>query len=94
MMPLEYDPVEMFDDFAETATWREQPVRGLFEAPFYMATIGAGAESTSPAFWCPESEAASVTRGDAIKVRDVRYSVNSVQRDGRGLIKLVLEREA
>ncbi len=81
---------DFFDDeeFGIAATFQGNDVVGIFEESFIVVH---GVEGLHPVFTVPMASVSGITHGDAITIADKSYKVVGVQKDGTGLVALVLE---
>jgi len=84
------DFVEFFetDEFAVEATFAGETVNGIFEESFIEVH---GVEGLHPVFTCVQADVSGATHGDAVTIGSVTYHVHGIQKDGTGLVALVLE---
>lgn len=92
-----FDP----DDFADTAIIKRNnqnvgQILGVFDDPSQIASLGEYEhDHDTPTFTCPESSASVVQAGDVATVNGTDYDVmKSPQKDGTGLVKLILADQA
>ncbi len=76
------------DEHAVTVTLDGVQVTGIFERPYLEV---AGMASTGPAFRCATAAAIGTVQGDTLVFNGDTYEVASVQPDGTGLTRLLLE---
>tara|TARA_B110000902_G_C13778262_1_gene387173 strand:+ start:214 stop:492 length:279 start_codon:yes stop_codon:yes gene_type:complete len=76
------------DDFAVDAQILGKTVSGIFEET-YIEVMGI--EGLHPVFTCALEDVKSVQRGDALSISSASYHVAGVQKDGTGMVGLVLE---
>mgnify|MGYP003386417645 CR=1 FL=1 len=76
------------DEFAVEAQFAGANVGGIFEESFIEVH---GVEGLHPVFTCVQADVASIAHGDAITIGGATYHVHGVQKDGTGLVALVLE---
>jgi len=50
-----------------------------------------GVEGFHPVFTCAQADVSSVAHGDSITIGGVVFHVQGVQRDGTGMVALILE---
>jgi len=92
------DRLEFFDadEFGVVAIYDGSvSVSGLFENEFLGVDIGAAVpiESTRPVFTCRASDVSGITHGKIVLINTVTYTVQGVEIDGTGIVKLVLEKQ-
>ena len=76
------------DDFAVDAQFSGLTVNGIFDESFMEVQ---GVEGLHPVFTCAQADVASIAHGNAITIGGVVYHVQGVQRDGTGMVSLILE---
>ncbi|MDY6790533.1 MAG: head-tail joining protein [Thermodesulfobacteriota bacterium] len=87
------------DDFAVAATYTPlvglpSTVNGIFDDEYFDEVGGSvGIEGSQPRFTCKLEDIAAVEQGDALTVSGVSYEIVNVQKDGTGIVVLVLEEQ-
>lgn len=76
-------------DFGVTATVGGVSVKGVFENGFADVF---GMDSAKPSLMCTSSDISAAARGTAVMVATISYTVASVEADGTGMTKLMLEK--
>ena len=76
------------DDFAVDALFSGVRVSGIFDESFIEVQ---GVEGLHPVFTCPQSDVVGIAHGSALTIGGVIYHVHGVQRDGTGMVTLILE---
>ena len=76
------------DDFAVDAQFAGTTISGIFDESFIEVH---GVEGLHPVFTCILADVPGVSHGDALTIGDVTYHVQGVQRDGTGMVALILE---
>ncbi len=76
------------EEFGITATFSGSNVVGIFEETFIVVH---GIEGLHPVFTCALADVSGAAHGDAITIAGGSYKVVSVQKDGTGIVALVLE---
>ena len=93
-MAFSEDLSEFFDvdDFAITATWNSQSVKGIFDNEYFDETGGVGVESSNPVFMCTAADVSGIAEGDAITINATAYTVaGPPQPDGTGAVIIQLQ---
>jgi len=86
--------IEDFDDFFSTDDFGVEAiiggvlVIGIFEETFIEVM---GVEGLHPVFTCPQVDVSSAVHGDEISIGTVPYRVHGIQKDGTGMVLLILE---
>jgi len=75
------------DDFAVDAEIAGDTVTGIFEESFIESL---GVETLTPIFNCVLADVSSVNYGDAVTVNNTTYHVTGIQKDGTGMVALIL----
>lgn len=78
-----------FTDFGVAATLDGAAVRGVFDRDYAQAFDGIS--TTAPQFVLKTTAAASATQASLLVVDGTTYRVRSVQPDGTGVTRLMLE---
>lgn len=87
------------DDFAVAATYTPDggspsTVNGIFDDEYFDEVGGSvGIEGSQPRFTCKLADVAAVEQGDALTVSGVSYLIVNVQKDGTGIVILILEEQ-
>ena len=87
------------DDFAVAATFTPDggspsTVNGIFDDEYFDEVGGSvGIEGSQPRFTCKLDDLAAVEQGDALTVSGVAYEIVNVQKDGTGIVVLVLQEQ-
>ena len=91
-MAFAEDPAVYFTDFAIDVYVGGVTMRGIFDAAYAESLSIA---SASPSLLIDAAEAAdvSLTRGNAVTVDRVGYTVTGIHPDGTGMVRLILEAE-
>jgi len=76
------------DDFAVDAQFAGTTISGIFDESFIEVH---GVEGLHPVFTCILADVPGVSHGDALTIGAVTYHVQGVQRDGTGMVALILE---
>lgn len=76
------------DDFAVDAQFAGTTIGGIFDESFIEVQ---GVEGLHPVFTCVLADVTGVSHGDALTIGGVTYHVHGVQRDGTGMVALILE---
>ena len=76
------------EDFAVDATFGSTTINGIFDESFMEVQ---GVEGFHPVFTCAQADVSSIAHGNAITIGGVVYHVQGVQRDGTGIVSLILE---
>lgn len=76
------------EDFAVIATFSGTSVSGIFDESFMEVQ---GVEGFHPVFTCAQADVSSVAHGDSITIGGVVFHIQGVQRDGTGMVALILE---
>ncbi len=86
-------------DFAVAATFTPlvgspSTVNGIFDDDYFDEVGGSvGIEGSQPRFTCKLEDISAVEQGDALTVSGISYLIVNVQKDGTGLVVLVLEEQ-
>ena len=82
------------DDFAVTATWNAQSVKGIFDNEYFDDAGGVGVEGSNPVFVCAATDVTGIADGDDITLNATAYKVaGPPQPDGTGLVTLQLQEQ-
>lgn len=87
------------DDFAVAATYTPSggsasTVNGIFDDEYFDEVGGSvGIEGSQPRFMCNLEDVSAVSQGDALSVGGITYQIVNVQKDGTGVVILVLEEQ-
>lgn len=87
------------DDFATAATYTPDggspsTVKGIFDDEYFDEVGGSvGIEGSQPRFMCKLEDVSDVSQGDALSVNGISYQIVNVQKDGTGVVILVLEEQ-
>lgn len=87
------------DDFAVAATYTPSggsasTVNGIFDDEYFDEVGGpVGIEGSQPKFMCKLEDVSAVSQGDALSVGGITYQIVNVQKDGTGIVVLVLEEQ-
>ncbi len=86
------DLSEFFDttEMADLVIVGNNSVVGVFDNQFVEVH---GVEGFRPVFVCSEADVFDVTHGESLVFNNSTYKVAGVQRDGTGLISLILEKQ-
>jgi len=76
------------DEFAVNATINSETVNGVFDNEYIEDIEVSG---TSPVFTCKTSDVNDVSQDDPVTIDGTGYHVVSIEPDGTGITKLVLE---
>jgi len=76
------------DDFATAATIDGKTVKGIFDNAYIEDLDVSG---TIPVFVCKKNDVSDVSQGDPVEIGETSYQVASIEPDGTGVTRLVLE---
>ena len=79
------------DEFAVDAEILGKCVTGIFDGSYIEAL---GVEGLHPVFTCALADVASVQHGDSLTMSTLSYHVVGIEKDGTGMVTLVLEDQA
>lgn len=77
-----------FADVGTAATVKGAAVTGIFDDAWQDAL---GVSGSSPSLLLPAASAGSATYGDTVVIGAVSYTIASVQPDGTGMTRLILQ---
>jgi len=87
------------NDFAVAATYTPDgglpsTVNGIFDDEYFDEVGGSvGIEGSQPRFTCKAEDIIDVEQGDSLSVSGKTYQIVNVQKDGTGIVILVLEEQ-
>jgi hypothetical protein len=79
------------DEFAVDAQILGKTVTGIFDESF-IETLGI--EGMHPVFTCALADVNGAQRGDSLTISSLSYHVVGIEKDGTGMVSLVLEDQA
>jgi len=79
------------EDFGVEAIISGASVVGIFEETFIEVL---GFEGLHPVFTCAQADVSRVAHGDEIVIQTAPYRVHGIQKDGTGMVTLILENQA
>jgi len=82
------DALVMFYDFGVDATLDGSAVRGIFDDAY---TDPLGMAGSQPLLLCSSADVSTAAQGTAVVVNSVSYTVGSIQPDGTGMTRLLLQ---
>lgn len=92
-MPFAEDLTVFFADFGDNGTLAGQPVRGIYDAPFAVESMGAaGVLATEPSFRLASSSVPGNIFGAALVIPQGSFTVREAHPDGTGLTTLLLSK--
>jgi len=92
-MAFDEDFSEFFDldGFGIQAIIGGTSVVGIFEETFIIVL---GVEGLHPTFTCAQADIPNASHGDLVDIETVAYKIHGMQKDGTGMIVLILEDQA
>lgn len=78
----------MVADFGVAATVGGASVRGIFDDA-YLDPLGMS--GSQPSLLCASADVSAAAQGTAVVVNTVSYTVGSIQADGTGMTRLLLQ---